>query len=115
MKISVRDNLKNAHGSRQTYLSTQVEDVLSRFGSSVHQVDVTLNLEGHDDTAVTHCHLTACLGSLGVIAAEWRDANDHHAFRGAMARLTRRIARRVGKRQSRRRHSDPMDVSLATG
>lgn len=115
MKISVRDNLKNAHGSRQNYLSTQVEDILSRFGSSVHQVDVTLNLEGHDDTAVTHCHLTACLGSLGVIVAESRDVNDHHAFKGAMARLTRGIARRVGKRRSRRQHADPMGVSLAAG
>lgn len=110
MKISVRDNLKNTQGSRQEYLTTQVETLLSRFGSSVHQVDVTLNLDGHDDTAVTHCHVTACLGSLGVIVAEWRDGNDHHAFKGAMARLTRGIARRIGKRQSQRHHADPVAI-----
>lgn len=112
MRINVRDNVKTAHGNRQDYLTTQVETNLSRFGTSVHQVDVTMNLEGHDETAVTQCHLTACLGSLGVVVAEQKNGNDHLAFKGAMDRLMRGIGRRIGKRQSRRHHADPVAIPI---
>lgn len=113
MRVSVRDNVKAPHQPRREYLSTQVEDLLARFAQSIHQVDVTVNQEGHNAATTTHCHLTACLGSLGVVVAEWRDVNEHHAFKGAVARLIRGIGKRVGKRQDRRIHVDAMQEAVA--
>lgn len=107
MRVLVHDNVKVPHQLRADYLMEQVTDVLNRFGSSIGKVEVTLTLEGHNGAAVTHCHVAADVGSLGIIVADRREQNEHHAFKGALARLVRGISRRIGKQQTKRRSAEP--------
>lgn len=107
MRIHVHDNVKTSHQSRTRYLTEQLTEMLERFDSAIHKVEVTLTREGHNGAAVMHCHVAAELGSLGTIVADWRDRNEHHAFQGAAARLVRGISRRIGKLQTRRRSAAP--------
>lgn len=107
MRIHVHDNVKSSHQPRTGYLTEQLTEMLERFDSAIHKVEVTLTREGHNGAAVMHCHVAAELGSLGTIVADWRDRNEHHAFQGATARLVRGISRRIGKLQTRRRSAEP--------
>lgn len=107
MRVCVHDNVKSSHQPRTGYLKEQLTEMLGRFDSAIHQVEVTLTLEGHNGAAVMHCHVTAELGSLGTVVADWRDRNEHHAFQGAVARLVRGISRRIGKQQTKRQSAEP--------
>lgn len=113
MRVYVRDNVKNSHRARTYYLTQQVTDLLNRFSASIRQIDLTITLEGHDADAVTHCHVTANLGSLGVVVADWRDMNEHRAFKGAVSKLVHGVTRRIGKRKSRRLQTPAVAEVLA--
>jgi ribosome-associated translation inhibitor RaiA len=103
MKVIVHDNVKTPHQPRIDYLTEQLTEMLGRFDSAVHQVDVTMTVEGHNGAAVSHCHVAAKLGSLGVVAGDWSERSEHHAFQGAVARLMRGIAKRIAKLRTKRR------------
>ena len=100
MKVLVHDNVKSDHSSRTEYVAEQVEEQLSRFESTIHQVELSLSSEGHNSAAVTHCHVSANLGPMGTVAADERHADEHAAINGALGRLSRGIAKRVEKRQT---------------
>lgn len=105
MRILIHDNLKSSSSRREAYLQELLTESLERFYPSVHRVDVSLALEGHDATAQTHCHIAANLASLGVVVADFRTGGDdavHHAVQGALKNLSRGIEKRLGKRQSGR-------------
>lgn len=103
MKVLVHDNVKTPHQPRIDYLTERLTEMLGRFDSAIHRVDVTLTVEGHNGAAVSHCHVAAELGSLGAVVGDWTDRSEHHAFQGAVARLMRGIARRIAKLQTKRR------------
>lgn len=103
MKVLVHDNVKAPHQPRIDYLTERLIEMLGRFDSAIHKVDVTLTVEGHNGAAVSHCHVAAELGSLGAVVGDWTDRSEHHAFQGAVARLMRGIARRIAKLQTKRR------------
>lgn len=103
MKVLVHDNVKTPHQPRTEYLTERLAEMLNRFDSTIHKVEVTLTVDGHNGAAVTHCHVAVELGCLGVVVGDWKDRNEHHAFEGAVARLMRGIARRIGKQQNKRR------------
>lgn len=109
MKVEFHDNVKAPHQPRTEYVNELVEEQLSRYEAAIHHVEVTLTLEGHNGAALTHCHVTAGLGSVGVVAADAQDANEHVAIKGALARLSRGIAKRIDKRQARRQHGEPVE------
>ncbi len=100
MKVLVHDNVKSDHHSRTEYVTEQVEEQLSRFEESIHQVELSLTTEGHNSATVTHCHVSANLGPLGAVAADERNADEHSAINGALGKLSRGIAKRVEKRQA---------------
>lgn len=100
MKVLVHDNVKSDHNSRTEYVTEQVEEQLSRFDTTIHQVELSLSNEGHNSATVTHCHVSANLGPLGTVAADERHADEHTAINGALGRLSRGIAKRVEKRQT---------------
>ncbi len=100
MKVLVHDNVKSDHHSRTEYVTELVEEQLGRFDSTIHQVELSLSNEGHNSAAVTHCHVSANLGSLGTVAADERNADEHAAISGALGRLSRGITKRVEKRQT---------------
>jgi ribosome-associated translation inhibitor RaiA len=101
MRVLVHDTVGDARHNRGSYVTTQVGEHLERFSSEIQKVDVTLSREGHHAAEVTHCHLAACLGSLGVVVADSRKSDDHSALNGALARLVRGITRRIEKRQAK--------------
>lgn len=115
MKIRVHDNVKPSPENRHESLLAQVQEAMSRFEHSIHEVEVTLKQDGHDGTALAHCHVTACLGPLGVVVSDWRDSNEHQAFKGALARLLRGISRRIEKRRTRRQHAEPVRLAMSDG
>ena len=101
MRVLVHDTVGDARHNRSSYVTTQVGEHLERFSSEIQKVDVTLSREGHNAAEVTHCHLAACLGSLGVVVADARTSDDHTALNGALGRLVRGITRPVEKRQAK--------------
>jgi len=103
MKVLIHDNATAPHQPRTEYLTEQLTEMLDRFSSAIHKVDVTLTVEGHNGAAVMHCHVAADLGCLGVVVGDWSDRSEHNAFHGAVARLVRGIAKRIGKQQTKRR------------
>ena len=103
MNVLVHDNVKTPHQPRIDYLTERLTEMLERFDSVIHKVDVTLTVDGHNGAAVTHCHVAAELGSLGAVVGDWSERSEHHAFQGAVARLMRGIARRTAKLQTKRR------------
>ncbi|MBI1312580.1 hypothetical protein GC176_14905 [bacterium] len=111
MRILVHDNVKRDHHSRTDYVTDLVEEQLGRFESTVSQVELSLFSEGHNSAAVTHCHVSASLGPLGVVAADERAAEEHAAINGALGRLARGIIKRVEKRQT----LDQQPDAAATG
>jgi len=114
MKVLVHDNVKSDHHSRTEYVTEQVEEQLGRFDSTIHQVELSLNSEGHNSAAVTHCHVSANLGPLGTVAADERNADEHTAINGALGRLSRGIAKRVEKRQTLDHQADTVEHQADT-
>lgn len=111
MKVLIHDNVKTPHQPRTEFVSNLVEEQLSRFSETIHQVEVTLTLEGHNSAAVNHCHITASLGSVGVVTADVRHADEHDSIKGALKCLTRGITKRIEKRQRQRQHVDAPAVA----
>jgi|GEM_PF-1596883 ribosome-associated translation inhibitor RaiA len=111
MKVLIHDNVKTTRPPRTEYVTNLVNDLLGRFEHAVHQVEITINMDGHTAAAETHCHVTASLGSLGVVTAEAREANEHSAVKGAIDRLTRGVSKRIEKRQSRQKHVESVAES----
>lgn len=112
MKILVHDNLKSDRPSRTEYVTEVIEEQLGRFDSTIHQIELSLSNEGHNSAAVIHCHVSANLGQLGVVAADERAADEHAAISGVLGRLARGITKRVGKRQTLDHHSDAAAESV---
>lgn len=111
MKVLIHDNVKTPHQPRTNYLADQVKELLGHLAEDVHQIELTLSGEGHNGAAVTRCHVSASLGSLGVLAADERAANEHDAVKGAVSRLMRGISRRIDKRHDRRKQ---VEVAVET-
>ena len=106
MRVQIHDNVKSDHKSRTEYIADLVEEQLARFESNISQVELSIRQEGHNSATVTHCHISANLGSLGVVAADERHGDEHAAINGAIGRLSRGIAKRVEKRQDLDQHAD---------
>lgn len=109
MRILIHDSLKSSSSRREAFIQERLTEALERFYPSVHRVDVSLSLEGHNGTAQTHCHIAANLASLGNVVSDYRTGGDdavHHSVSGALRSLTRGIEKKLGKRQSSR-HPEP--------
>ncbi len=106
MRVLVHDNVKTDHQPRTEYVTRLIEEQLARFDTTINQVELSLSSEGHNSATVTHCHVSANIGSLGVVAADEKTGDEHAAIAGALGKLARGIAKRVEKRQTQEHHPD---------
>ncbi len=113
MRILIHDSLKSSSSRREAFIQERLTEALERFYPSIHRVDVSISLEGHNGTAQTHCHIAANLASLGNVVSDYRTGGDdavHHSVSGALRSLTRGIEKKLGKRQSSRHPAPDHEV-----
>lgn len=113
MRILIHDSSNTGSSRREAFIQERLTEALERFYPSIHRVDVSISLEGHNGTAKTHCHIAANLASLGNVVSDYRTGGEdavHHAVNGALRSLTRGIEKKLGKRQSSRHPGSSHEV-----
>ncbi|MFP6765135.1 MAG: hypothetical protein VB858_16015 [Planctomycetaceae bacterium] len=103
MRVQIHDSLKSSSRRREDFIQERITETLERFYLSIHRVDLSLGLEGHNGTARIHCHIAANLASLGTVVSDFQTGGEdavHHAVNGALRTLIRGIEKKLGKRQN---------------